>query len=93
MTKRVHAIFRGRVQGVGFRFTAESIAADLEVLGWVRNLPGGDVEILAEQNESILKDFLRQIEEQFAGYIQDKQVSWENATGEFKDFGIKHLDF
>ena len=89
MTKRVHAIFSGRVQGVGFRFTAESVAQSSGVVGWVKNLHSGDVEIVAEAEEGILKDFISRLEDEFGGYISDKKVNWENPTAEFKDFGIR----
>jgi acylphosphatase len=38
---------RGRVQGVGFRWFVRKAARDAELSGWVRNLPDGDVEVLA----------------------------------------------
>ena len=44
--KRVY--YSGRVQGVGFRYTAQGLAADYTVAGYVRNLPNGDVELVAE---------------------------------------------
>ena len=36
-TRRVHVVFEGRVQGVGFRWTARSVATELGLTGWVRN--------------------------------------------------------
>lgn len=42
------AVVRGRVQGVGFRFFAERAARELGLFGWVRNLPDGSVETVAE---------------------------------------------
>ncbi len=48
MKKQVRVYYSGRVQGVGFRFTAESIANDLGVTGWVKNSRDGGVEIVAE---------------------------------------------
>ena len=34
---RKHIVFYGRVQGVGFRYTAKYLAQSLELTGWVRN--------------------------------------------------------
>ena len=40
-TRRVHVVFEGRVQGVGFRWTARSVALELGLTGWVRNEDDG----------------------------------------------------
>jgi acylphosphatase len=89
MKKRMHAYCSGQVQGVGFRFTAESLAHDLGVSGWVKNLRDGRVEVVAEAEEQVLKDFLDKINQYFARYIRDADINWQEATGEFKDFGIE----
>jgi acylphosphatase len=89
MKKQVHAYYSGQVQGVGFRFTAERLAEKLGVAGWVSNLGDGRVELRAEAKEDTLKDFLSQINGVFSRYIHDVEVSWEPATGEFKDFGVR----
>ena len=44
MSERLHVIVHGRVQGVGFRYAACGMARELALAGWVRNLPGGEVE-------------------------------------------------
>jgi acylphosphatase len=87
--KRVHVLYSGRVQGVGFRFTAEAIARKLQIGGWVSNLRDGKVEIVAEGEEPVLKNFLTQIAEEMSHYIINADVSWERPTGEFKDFGMR----
>ncbi len=88
MKKQVHVYYTGRVQGVGFRFTAESIACDLGVTGWVKNLSDGRVEVVAEAEEDVLKEFLEKISAYFSCYIRDVNIQWLEATGEFNDFGI-----
>ena len=84
--------WNGRVQGVGFRYTAESVAMEIGVTGWVRNLPDGRVETVAEGGEAQLKEFLEAIRTgPMQRYIQRAQVAWEDATGEFKDFQVRFL--
>ena len=53
--RRVH--FSGRVQGVGFRFTCQSLARGFDVAGHVRNLADGRVELVAEGESSELDAF------------------------------------
>ncbi len=89
MKKRVHVYYTGRVQGVGFRFTAEDIARDLGISGWVKNLRNGQVELVAEAEEEVLKDLLSRLNQYFTQYIQDTDIKWLAATGEFKDFAIE----
>lgn len=45
--KAVRWLVTGRVQGVGFRWFVHRHAIDLGLVGWVRNLPNGDVEVVA----------------------------------------------
>ena len=89
MKKQVCVYYSGQMQGIGFRFTAERLAEELGVLGWVSNLSDGRVELVAEANEDALKNFLAQLNNIFKRYIQDVNINWKSATGEFKDFGIK----
>lgn len=89
MVKQVHAYFTGRVQGVGFRFSTVDIAAKSGVLGWVKNLRDGRVEVVAEAEEPVLRDFLEKINQLFGRYIQDVDVQWNEAAGDFKDFSIE----
>jgi len=89
MKKQIHVYYAGRVQGVGFRFATQDLANDLGVCGWVKNLRDGRVEVAAEAGEDVLKDFLTKINHYFSRYIQDVDIQWQAATGEFKDFGIE----
>ncbi len=88
--RRLHVTWAGRVQGVGFRYTTEAEALALKLVGWVRNLPDGRVEALAEGPEPKLRLFLERMGAgPMKGYIHQTQTSWEPATGEFRDFQIR----
>jgi acylphosphatase len=49
---RVHAVVRGRVQGVGFRWFVRELASELQLAGWVMNRDDGAVEVLAEGTDA-----------------------------------------
>jgi acylphosphatase len=88
MKKQLHVFYSGRVQGVGFRFTAEDFARQLGLCGWVKNLRDGQVEVVAEAEEEALKNFLEHIRHYFSSYIRGTDIQWLPATGEFKGFEI-----
>ncbi len=58
MIEAVHIIVHGRVQGVQFRAGTKEKAAQLGILGWVKNRPEGTVEIHAEGEKSKLDNFI-----------------------------------
>jgi acylphosphatase len=89
MKKHVHIYYIGTVQGVGFRFTAREVAAETGVAGWIKNLPDGKVEIMAEAEEDKLNDFLKKIDGYFSRYIHDKETAWSEAKGELKGFEVR----
>ena len=90
--KRVHVLFKGRVQGVGFRYTAERVALEMRVTGWVRNLPDGDVEFLAEGTEQALKETLDRIGRSSVGkYVRKSAIDWQEYKNEFSDFRIEFV--
>jgi acylphosphatase len=82
--------YSGHVQGVGFRYTAHSIARRYQVGGYVRNLPNGQVELVAEGKPRELDAFLREVRERFFGHIRDERSDIQPATGEFTGFDIRH---
>ena len=61
VAKRV--CYEGRVQGVGFRWTIRNIAKGFDVIGWVRNLPDGRVELQVGGDESEVFAFLDSVME------------------------------
>lgn len=59
MIECLHIIVKGRVQGVYFRFYTQKQAVKLNLKGFVRNLPNGNVEILACGNQTDLQQLTR----------------------------------
>lgn len=89
--KRARAIFSGRVQGVGFRFTAIDVARSYNVSGFVKNLDDGNVEVVAEGEEDTLKEFIDAIRSgPLCNYIRSVDISYEPPTGRFRDFTIAY---
>ena len=88
--ERRHSTYAGHVQGVGFRYTTRSIARGYEVFGYVRNLPTGDVEVLAEGSPEQLDQFLQELEDRMAGNIRQSQHDRRPATYEFANFDIRY---
>ena len=87
--KQIHVYYSGRVQGVGFRFTAERIALDLGLSGWVKNLGDTRVELVCEGREEELHKLLDKIDSMFSGHIRQKDVSWAPANNQFSSFEIR----
>ncbi|MBU0897205.1 MAG: acylphosphatase [Candidatus Omnitrophica bacterium] len=89
MKKRYHLFFSGRVQGVGFRFTARHLANKHKINGWVMNLPDGGVSLTAEGKEDNLNAFLANLREEFKSYIINFKLQELPPSGEYKNFQIK----
>lgn len=70
-----HIVFRGRVQGVGFRFTTSRIAANHDVSGWVKNQADGTVELVAAGPARAVQTFIDDVRETMSGYISSVDES------------------
>jgi acylphosphatase len=80
--------FSGRVQGVGFRYTAQIIARDYDVTGYVRNLDDGRVEMVVEGAADEIDRLVASIRERMAGFVRSVASDTSAATGEFRSFSI-----
>jgi acylphosphatase len=87
-TCRRHCFFQGRVQGVGFRYCTRNIAINYDVTGFVRNLPDGRVELVAEGPAKEVESFVGAITDRLRSYIQGVDEREEPATGEHPHFMI-----
>ncbi len=87
--ERVEVVFRGNVQGVGFRFTVMQLAENFSVTGIVRNEWDGSVSLVAEGEHSELCRFLSAVQSsRLSRYIHDSQVQWSSASGQYESFRI-----
>jgi acylphosphatase len=66
--------YSGRVQGVGFRFTCQSLSRGYAVAGYVRNLPDGDVELVVEGESLELDRFFQVIQLEMSDYIRNVDI-------------------
>lgn len=83
--------FTGRVQGVGFRYTAREIAASFAVSGYVENLADGRVRLVAEGAEDEIRRYLDALGARMFDNIRDRAIATSPATGEFGSPGIDRL--
>ena len=83
-----HIIFVGRVQGVGFRFTARRAASRRQLTGFVRNVPNGTVEMLAQGRPEDVDDCIQDLKEYFAGYLKETRIEEIPPDPRYIDFKI-----
>lgn len=87
---RRECLFRGRVQGVGFRYTTRDLASQFRVVGYVMNLPDGRVRLVVEGERAELDRFVGALASEMARHIVDCETSDSPATNEYIDFSIRH---
>ena len=83
-----HVVFRGHVQGVGFRYTAEQIAQQYNVAGFVRNLPDGTVEMLIQGPAQDIDNCLREVQDFFEGHLRGTQIEEAPFNPRYTDFRV-----
>lgn len=83
-----HVIFIGRVQGVGFRFTAHRMAQRHQLTGFVRNLPDGTVEMLVQGPARDIDDCIEDINDYFGEYIRETRIQEIATDPKYMDFKI-----
>jgi acylphosphatase len=88
---RVHLIIKGVVQGVGFRHSTRMQASQLGLTGYVKNLPDGNVEVIAEGPSQAVNELLEWAKQgPPTAQVKQIDIDYEEANGEFTDFSVKH---
>ncbi|MCR4337522.1 MAG: acylphosphatase [Candidatus Omnitrophica bacterium] len=85
---RAHIFYSGIVQGVGFRYTTQRLAEDLDLQGWVRNLSDGRVEVVTEGPKEQIEQLMAALESRFEGSILHKDLKYSLAEKSFHDFRV-----
>lgn len=89
--RRIEIFVRGRVQGVFYRDSTRRKARELGLVGTVRNLPDGSVEIVAEGSAASLEALLQWARlGPPAAEVKDTSASYGTPNGEFADFSIRY---
>ena len=87
----LQVFYKGRVQGVGFRFTVRHIAKGFEMTGWVRNLPDGRVELQVTGDEEEVRAFLDQVaQSELHSLIREQTEHKLNEPVAARGFEIRH---
>lgn len=89
--RRAEILVTGRVQGVGYRYSAIIRATQDGLVGWVRNTRGGDVEMVAEGPPAGVEAFIEWCRRgPSAARVDDVSVVWGEPTGEFTSFDVRY---
>ena len=85
---RCEVIFKGSVQGVGFRYTARDMARESGITGWVKNCPDGSVHLLAEGEAVAVEALVGRLKAYFS--VRESAVTRSDTTVVHTDFTIEY---
>ena len=89
--RRAEVLVTGRVQGVGYRYSAIIQAGHLGLVGWVRNTRDGHVEMVVEGLPTGVESFIEWCKRgPSAAQVDDVRVEWGEPTGEFTGFDVRY---
>lgn len=89
--QQLHAIVHGQVQGVSFRYYTVYAANEYQLVGWVRNLPDGTVEVTAEGPRPNLDRLLEFLHRGPPGaHVTAVDIKWLPASGQFTEFRVTY---
>ena len=89
MVERRTILYGGAVQGVGFRWTTQHALEGLAVVGYVRNLSDGRVELVLEGEPAHIDAALDRVRNRLSRHIAGEEEADSPATGEFRGFSIR----
>lgn len=88
---QLHIVVSGEVQGVGYRYYTQMKAIQYGITGWVKNLQGGGVEILASGEKAALERFIDEVRRGNPfSHVNHIEVNETEKTDTYKSFAIKY---
>ena len=85
----VYIIIKGKVQGVSFRYFTLKQAKELNIVGWVRNIPNGTVEAVAQGEKINLELFIKKLKQGSSfSRVDDVILNWEHQEKDYENFAI-----
>ncbi len=85
----MYCVITGKVQQVAYRVYVQEAAMSLSLNGWVRNLPDGTVEVLAQGYPDVLKDFVEHLHEgSLMAKVESVAIDWRTGNVVYDDFSI-----
>lgn len=88
---RVEIVVNGLVQGVGFRYFVIRAANKLNLFGFVKNLPGGEVFAVAEGEKYLLDEFVEKVKiGPMHARVKNFHVEWSDSRNEFNNFEVRY---
>lgn len=89
--QEMHCLVSGTVQNVAYRVYVQDSATELGIVGFVRNLPSGMVEVVAQGQTDILKEFVEYLHEgSLLSKVDSVEIVWRTPKHHYQDFSIKH---
>ena len=88
---QAHLIISGNVQGVFYRASCQDVAVKYGLKGWVKNLPNGQVEVLAQGNKQQIEQLIEWCKKGPPhADVTDVKTEWHDIQEQFVSFGIKY---
>ncbi|KXG74471.1 Acylphosphatase [Fervidicola ferrireducens] len=89
MKKKVRALIYGLVQGVGLRYQVQKKASQLGLTGFVKNLPDGSVELVAEGEEDLINELIEYVKTGIRwARVEKVELEWSEWEGKYRRFEI-----
>lgn len=87
----IHCVITGKVQGVAYRTYVQESATELDLVGYVKNIEDGAVEVVAQGDPDILKDFVEYLHEgSLLSKVEGVAVDWRSQSATFSEFSLLH---